>query len=42
MDIILIFQLVAAIIVALFVAYNFLHYVLFLLVTRPKDAWPAL
>jgi 2-polyprenyl-3-methyl-5-hydroxy-6-metoxy-1,4-benzoquinol methylase len=38
LDIILIFQLVAAIIVALFVAYNFLHYVLFLLVAQPKDA----
>jgi SAM-dependent methyltransferase len=30
--------LVAAIIVALFVAYNLFHYVLFLLVTKPKDA----
>ena len=38
MDIALIFQLVAAIIIALFVAYNFLHYALFLLVTQPKDA----
>ncbi len=27
-----------AIVIALFVAYNLLHYVLFLLVTRPKDA----
>ena len=34
----LIFQVVAAIIVALFVAYNFFHYVLFLLVAQPKDA----
>ena len=38
MDIALIFQLVAAIIIALFVAYNFFHYALFLLVTHPKDA----
>ena len=38
MDIVLTFQLVAAIVIALFVAYNFFHYVLFLLVTRPKDA----
>ena len=38
MDIVLIFQLVTAIIIALFVAYNFFHYVLFLLVTRLKDA----
>jgi SAM-dependent methyltransferase len=30
--------LAAAIIVGLFVAYNLLHYVLFLLVTHPKDA----
>jgi cyclopropane fatty-acyl-phospholipid synthase-like methyltransferase len=29
---------VVAIVIALFVAYNVLHYVLFLLVTRPKDA----
>ena len=38
MDIVLIFQLLAAITIALFVAYNLLHYVLFLLVTQPKCA----
>ena len=38
MDIVLTSQLVAAVIVALLVAYNLFHYVLFLLVTRPKDA----
>ncbi|SDK16571.1 Methyltransferase domain-containing protein [Bradyrhizobium sp. Rc2d] len=38
MNIVLISQLVAAVIVGLFVAYNLFHYVLFLLVTRPKDA----
>jgi cyclopropane fatty-acyl-phospholipid synthase-like methyltransferase len=38
LNIVLISQLVAAVIVALFVAYNLFHYVLFLLVTRPKDA----
>ena len=38
MGIVLIFQLLAAIIVASFVAYNFFHYALFLLVTHPKDA----
>jgi len=32
------FQLVAAIIIALIVAYNFLHYILFILVTHPRDA----
>ncbi|WP_349628041.1 SAM-dependent methyltransferase [Bradyrhizobium lablabi] len=32
------FLLVAAIAVALFAAYNFFHYVLFLLVSRPRDA----
>jgi hypothetical protein len=32
------FQLVVAIIILLFVAYNVFHYVLFLLVTQPKDA----
>ena len=38
MDIFLTFQLVVAIVIALFVAYNVFHYVLFLLVTQPKDA----
>ena len=38
MDIVLIFQLIAAIIIALLLAYNLLHYVLFLLATRLKDA----
>ena len=38
MDIVLTFQLLAAIIIALIAAYNLLHYILFLLVTRPKDA----
>ena len=38
MDLFLISQLVAAIIIALFVAYNSFHYILFLLVTQPKDA----
>ena len=38
MDIVLTFQLVVAIVIALFVAYNVFHYVLFLLVTQPKDA----
>ena len=38
MDIILIFQLLAASIIALFLAYNLLHYVLYLLATRLKDA----
>jgi len=38
LDILLIFKIAAAIIIGLFVAYNLLHYVLFLLVTRPKDA----
>lgn len=38
MDIASILVLVAAIMVGLFVAYNLLHYVLFLLVTHPKDA----
>src|SRR5258708_19430661 len=37
-DIVLTFQLVVAIVIALFVAYNVFHYVLFLLVTQPKDA----
>src|SRR5260370_31658588 len=34
----LVILLVAATIVALFAAYNLFHYVLFLLVTHPKDA----
>jgi hypothetical protein len=38
LNIVLISQLVAAVIVALFVAYNLFHYVLFLFVTRLKDA----
>ena len=38
MDPILIFIFVATIIIALFVGYNFFHYVLFLLVTQPRDA----
>ena len=38
MDIILIFQLLAASIIALFLAYNLLHYVLYLLATQLKDA----
>ena len=38
MDIVLTFQLVVAIVIALFVAYNVFHYVLFLLVSQPKDA----
>ena len=38
LDIVLTFQLVVAIVIALFVAYNVFHYVLFLLVTQPKDA----
>ena len=38
MDIVLTFQLVAAIVIALFAAYNVFHYVLFSLVTQPKDA----
>ena len=38
MDIVLALQLVSAIVIALFVAYNIFHYVLFLLVTQPKDA----
>jgi hypothetical protein len=35
---VLTFQLVVAIAIALFAAYNVFHYVLFLLVTQPKDA----
>src|SRR5262249_9284185 len=38
LDIVLLFQLLAAVVIALFVAYNLLHYVLFLLVTQPRDA----
>ena len=38
MDIVLTFKLVVGIVIALFVAYNFFHYVLFLLVAQPKDA----
>ncbi len=38
MDILQIFGLVAAILVALFVFYNLFHYALFLFVTRPRDA----
>jgi len=38
LDVILIFLVAAAIIIAAVAAYNLLHYVLFLLVTRPKDA----
>jgi len=38
LDTVLIFQLVVAIIIAFLVAYNLLHYALFLLVTHPKDA----
>ncbi|QOZ23359.1 cyclopropane-fatty-acyl-phospholipid synthase family protein [Bradyrhizobium sp. CCBAU 51753] len=38
MDLVLVLQLTAAIILALFVAYILLHYVLFFLVTRPRDA----
>jgi hypothetical protein len=38
LDIVLILQLLVTAVIALFVAYNLLHYVLFLLVTRPRDA----
>ena len=38
MDIVWLFLLTAAVAVALFAAYNLFHYVLFLLVTHPKDA----
>ena len=38
MDIAWIFQSIAATVIALFLAYNLLHYVLFLLATRLKDA----
>jgi hypothetical protein len=36
LDSVLAFQLVVAIVIALFVAYNVFHYVLFLLVTQPR------
>lgn len=38
MDIVQILLSAAAVIIALVVAYNLLHYILFLLVTRPRDA----
>src|SRR5712672_223654 len=38
LNIFLTFQLVVTIVISLFVAYNVFHYVLFLLVTQPKDA----
>ena len=38
MNIVLLLQLLVAVVIALFVAYNLLHYVLFLLVTQPRDA----
>jgi SAM-dependent methyltransferase len=38
LDIVFAFLLVAAVVVALLAAYNLFHYVLFLLVTRPRDA----
>jgi Mycolic acid cyclopropane synthetase len=38
LNISLTFQLAVTIAIALFVAYNVFHYVLFLLVTQPKDA----
>ena len=38
MDIGFMLALLVAVVIGLFVAYNLLHYVLFLLVTRPKDA----
>lgn len=38
LNIALMSQLVAGVVVASFVAYNLFHYLLFLLVTRPKDA----
>jgi 2-polyprenyl-3-methyl-5-hydroxy-6-metoxy-1,4-benzoquinol methylase len=38
LEILLTFQLLVASVIALCVAYNVFHYVLFLLVTRPKDA----
>ena len=34
----MIFEVLAAIVIALFVAYILLHYILFLLVSRPRDA----
>ena len=38
MDTVFILQLLVVVVIAPFVAYNLLHYVLFLLVTRPRDA----
>ena len=38
MNIVMTFQLAVAIVISLFVLYNVFHYVLFLLVTQPKDA----
>ena len=38
MDIVRIFQSIAVVLIALFLAYNLLHYVLFLLATQLKDA----
>jgi SAM-dependent methyltransferase len=38
LDTVLILQLLVTAVIALFVAYNLLHYVLFVLVTRPRDA----
>ena len=38
LNIFLTVQLIVAIVISLFVAYNVFHYVLFLLVTQPKDA----
>ena len=38
MNIVMTFQLVVAIVISLFVSYNVFHYVLFLMVTQPKDA----
>jgi SAM-dependent methyltransferase len=38
LDIVLTLELVVAFVIASFAAYNIFHYVLFLLVTRPKDA----
>ena len=38
MNIVMTFQLVVAIVISLFVSYNAFHYVLFLLVTHPRDA----
>jgi hypothetical protein len=38
LNIVMTFQLAVAIVISLFVSYNVFHYVLFLLVTQPKDA----